>query len=43
MPLQMRNVNLARRAVAIELCEILIVRRNDHYVRAHVIGVIGTM
>src|ERR1700730_3117075 len=42
MPWQMRNVNLTRRAIAIELCEIVIVRRDDHRVRAHVISVIGT-
>jgi hypothetical protein len=43
MPWQMRNVNLTRIAVAIELREIFIVRRNDHHVRANVICVIGTM
>src|ERR1700678_3449872 len=42
-PWQMRNVNLPRGAVAAELCEVFIMRRDDHDVRAHVIGVIRTM
>ena len=43
MPWQMRNVNLPRRTVAIELCEIFIVRRDDHCMGSHVIRVIGAM
>lgn len=35
MPWQMRNVNLPRRIVAIELCEIFIVRRDDHCMGSH--------
>jgi len=40
MSWQMRNVNLACRTITIELCEIFVVRRDDHCMRSHVIRVI---
>jgi hypothetical protein len=43
MPWQMRNVNLTCRTIAIELCEIFIVRHDDHCMRSHAIRVIGAM
>lgn len=43
MAWQMRNVDLPRRPpIAIEPGKIFIVRRDDHGLRSHVIGVIGT-
>ena len=39
----MRNISLTCRTIAIELCEIFIVRRDDHCIRSHVIRVIGAM
>jgi hypothetical protein len=43
MPGQMRNINLACGAIAIELFEVFVVRCDDHDVRSDVIRVIGAM
>src|SRR5580692_8747811 len=43
MPRQMRNINLARGAIAIEFFEVLVVRCDDHDVRSDMISVIGAM
>ena len=43
MTWQMRDVNLTCRTIPIELCEIFVVRRDDHCVRPHMIRVVGTV